>query len=225
MGHLGFEGAAVVRLLLASVCGGLIGIERGMKGQAAGSRTFSLVCMGAALAMLTNEYILAHLAVGTGDVTRMASQVISGIGFLGAGTIMMTSHNQVKGLTTAAALWVTAAIGIAIGCGFYLGGLAGVAAVMLSSNLYWRLDRKISASSRYMSIYVEGVTEEFMLQLVDRFQEDKIKVLNLTRRSKNQWYQKDIGAVIELDLGKRRDHGEIMERIRKMKDLRYVEEV
>ena len=66
---------------------------------------------------------------------------------------------------------------------------------------------------------------QLMLQLVDRFQEDKIKVLNLTRRSKNQWYQKDIGAVIELDLGKRRDHGEIMERIRKMKDLRYVEEV
>lgn len=225
MGHLGFEGAALLRLILASLCGGMIGIERGMKGQAAGSRTFSLVCMGSALAMLTNEYVFTHLAGGTGDMTRMASQVISGIGFLGAGTIMMTSHNHVKGLTTAAALWGTAAIGIAIGCGFYLGGLAGMAAVMLSSNIYLQLDRKIVARSRYMSIYVEGVNEEFMLHLVDCFHEAQIKVLNLTRRSKNQWYQKDIGAVIELDLGKRRDHEEILERIREMEDLRYVEEV
>lgn len=220
-----FGWVVLLRLVLASLCGGLIGVERGMKGQAAGSRTFSLVCMGAALAMLTNGYIFKHLAGGAGDVTRMAAQVISGIGFLGAGTIMMTSHNHVKGLTTAAALWVTAAVGIAIGCGFYLGGLAGMAAVVLSSDMYLRLDRKIIARSRYMSIYVEGVNEEFMLHLVDCFREAGIKVLNLTRRSKNQWYQKDIGAVIELDLGKRRDHGEVLEQIRKMEDLRYVEEV
>ena len=138
-----FGWVVLLRLVLASLCGGLIGVERGMKGQAAGSRTFSLVCMGAALAMLTNGYIFKHLAGGAGDVTRMAAQVISGIGFLGAGTIMMTSHNHVKGLTTAAALWVTAAVGNAIGCGFYLGGLAGMAAVVLSSGV---LPPSLSAS-------------------------------------------------------------------------------
>ncbi len=117
---------AIIRLLLGSICGGLIGLEREMKGRPAGLKTFSLVCMGATLVMVTNEFIYVNVANSTGDSARMAAQVISGIGFLGAGTIMTTGNDRVKGLTTAAALWVTAAIGIAIGTGFYFGGIAGL---------------------------------------------------------------------------------------------------
>ena len=95
---------AIIRLLLGSICGGLIGLEREMKGRPAGLKTFSLVCMGATLVMVTNEFIYVNVANSTGDSARMAAQVISGIGFLGAGTIMTTGNDRVKGLTTAAAL-------------------------------------------------------------------------------------------------------------------------
>ena len=92
--------------------------------------------MGATLVMVTNEFIYVNVANSTGDSARMAAQVISGIGFLGAGTIMTTGNDRVKGLTTAAALWVTAAIGIAIGTGFYFGGIAGLIVLYLSSFTY-----------------------------------------------------------------------------------------
>ena len=99
-----FEVVALFRMIIASICGGLIGLEREMKGRPAGLKTFSLVCIGATLAMITNEYISIYYG-GSGDLARMAAQVISGIGFLGAGTIIVTGTNQVRGLTTAAALW------------------------------------------------------------------------------------------------------------------------
>ena len=153
---------AIIRLLLGSICGGLIGLEREMKGRPAGLKTFSLVCMGATLVMVTNEFIYVNVANSTGDSARMAAQVISGIGFLGAGTIMTTGNDRVKGLTTAAALWVTAAIGIAIGTGFYFGGIAGLIVLYLSSFTYRYIDAVIVARSRIMRIYVEGESEEFM---------------------------------------------------------------
>ena len=109
--------SVLVRLFCAAICGGIIGFERGLKGRPAGLKTFSLVCIGATMVMVTNEYIMIYVSGGSGDAARMAAQVISGIGFLGAGTIMVTGANQVKGLTTAAALWVTAALGITIGAG------------------------------------------------------------------------------------------------------------
>lgn len=116
-----FQISTLMRLVFAAVCGGLIGLERELKGRPAGLKTFSLVCVGATLAMITNEYISVYVSGGSGDAARMAAQVISGIGFLGAGTIIVTGVNQIKGLTTAAALWVTAALGITIGTGFYFG--------------------------------------------------------------------------------------------------------
>lgn len=119
--------------------------------------------MGATLVMVTNEFIYVNVANSTGDSARMAAQVISGIGFLGAGTIMTTGNDRVKGLTTAAALWVTAAIGIAIGTGFYFGGIAGLIVLYLSSFTYRYIDAVIVARSRIMRIYVEGESEEFSL--------------------------------------------------------------
>ena len=220
-----FEAIALIKLLLATLCGGLVGLEREMKGRPAGLKTFSLVCVGATLAMITNEYIYITLAHGSGDSARMAAQVISGIGFLGAGTIMVTGQNQVRGLTTAAALWVTASVGIAIGSGFYFGGVAGICVIYLTSFCYRYIDRKIVEKSKVMRIYVEGIDEEFMLRLVEYFGSNGIRVASLTRRSENKWYKKDTCAMIELDLGKRQPHGFVLEGIRELKGLRYVEEI
>ena len=91
----------VLRILLAVFLGGVIGLERGMKNRAAGLRTYMLVCMGSCIVMVTNQYI--YQAYGTGDPVRMGAQVVSGIGFLGAGSIIVTARNQIRGLTTAQA--------------------------------------------------------------------------------------------------------------------------
>ena len=111
-----------VRLLLAMAFGGTIGFERGIRQRAAGLRTHMLLCVGAASTMLVSQYISA--SYGVGDPARLSAQVISGIGFLGAGTIIVTRRNQIKGLTTAATLWATACMGLAVGVGFYECALA-----------------------------------------------------------------------------------------------------
>mgnify|MGYP004727457191 CR=1 FL=1 len=111
-----------VRLLLAMAFGGTIGFERGIRQRAAGLRTDLLLCVGAASTMLDSQYTYA--SYGVGDPARRSAQVISGIGFLGAGTIIVTRRNQIKGLTTAATLWATACMGLAVGVGFYECALA-----------------------------------------------------------------------------------------------------
>jgi len=111
------------RLFLAVLCGGILGFERATKHHAAGFRTYILVCLGSTIAMLTNEFLT--LSTNTGDPARLGAQVISGIGFLGAGTILITSRNQIKGLTTAAGLWGCACLGLSIGVGFYTVAIFG----------------------------------------------------------------------------------------------------
>lgn len=112
----------VVRILAAAFLGGIIGSERGRHGRAAGLRTHVLICVGAAMTALTGLYV-AEISGDTGDVLRISAQVISGIGFLGAGTILVRNNQTITGLTTAAGIWVTAAIGIAVGYGFYEGAV------------------------------------------------------------------------------------------------------
>lgn len=112
----------LLRLFLAFLFGGCVGMERERRGRTAGLRTHILVCLGACLTILCGVYIVEATGLDS-DPLRIGAQVISGIGFLGAGTIMMTRQNHIKGLTTAAGLWTTAAIGLALGCGFYEGAL------------------------------------------------------------------------------------------------------
>ena len=114
---------AVFKLLLSMLLGAAIGFERRRKGQIAGLRTFSLIAMGATLAMLISIFIpQEYLGVKNGDPGRIAAQVVSGIGFLGAGAIIQMK-GSVRGLTTAAGIWITAMIGLAIGAGMYVIGI------------------------------------------------------------------------------------------------------
>ncbi len=219
-----FQYSALVRMIFAAICGGVIGLERGMKGRPAGLKTFSLVCVGATLVMVTNEYISINVG-GTGDAARMAAQVISGIGFLGAGTIMVTGANRVKGLTTAAALWVNAAVGIAIGAGFYFGAIATTALVCMSSIVFRSVDRMILSNSRYMKLCVEGVNESFVVCLVEFLSERDIHVKNLIRNSEYKWYKKDICVILELEFKKRHNHYKLLKELEKLEGLRFVEEI
>ncbi len=139
--------SVAVRVLLAVVIGGCIGSERGRHGRAAGLRTHILVCLGSAMTTMIGLYVSQQLG-STGDPLRMGSQVVSGIGFLGVGTIMIRNRSHVTGLTTAAGLWATASIGLAIGVGFYWAVLIAFAAVMLTFTALAHVESRSRSSAR-----------------------------------------------------------------------------
>ena len=146
--------SAGFRVLLALLLGGLIGLERGRHGRAAGLRTHILVCVGAAVAALVGLYSCQVLSLG-GDAMRIGAQVISGIGFLGVGTILVRNRDKVTGLTTAAGLWATACIGLAVGVGFYSVALFAFLAVSLTMSLLIYLERSIKCKEIEYSCYIE----------------------------------------------------------------------
>ena len=129
----------IIRTLLAIICAGVIGFERDAHGSAAGLRTHILVCLGAMIAMSTGVFAATHFS---GDASRRGAQVVSGIGFLGAGTIMV-NRGHIKGLTTAAGLWTSACIGLAIGTGFYEAAIVGSIAVLIVEKWLKRLKKRI----------------------------------------------------------------------------------
>lgn len=145
--------SVVLRITAALILGGCIGLERGLKNRPVGLRTYMLVCVGACLIMLTNQYI--YQIYGTGDPARMGSQVVSGIGFLGAGTIIVTRRSQIKGLTTAAGLWAAAAVGLAVGIGFYEAAVFGSLAIFTVLTILQRLDTMVRHNAKYLELYVE----------------------------------------------------------------------
>lgn len=130
--------SVALRLILALVMGGLIGMERGLHGRAAGMRTHILVCVGACMTALVGIYIMRINP--NENITRIAAQVISGIGFLGAGTIMIRNQSVITGLTTAAGVWCTATIGIALGYGFYEAALIVTLITIFTATLLTRVE-------------------------------------------------------------------------------------
>ncbi len=142
-----------VRLVLALLCGSVLGLDREKSRRPAGLRTYALVCVGAAVVMMTSQYVFEMK--GVGDLLRMGAQVVSGIGFLGAGTIIVTGHRQVRGLTTAAGLWVAACIGLAAGIGFYSGAIMSTIIILLVLTWFHYFEEKISHKSSSMNLFVE----------------------------------------------------------------------
>lgn len=149
-----------IRIFLAVILGGLIGIERAFKKHEAGFRTNILVCVGATMTTFCNQFIYEYF--GGGDVARLGAGVISGVGFLGAGTILLTSRNQIRGLTTAAGLWTCACLGISIGLGFYTVAICGCFAIMLVLYLLPRMESIINNKTPYLTLHVEfeNISEE-----------------------------------------------------------------
>lgn len=159
--------SVAIRVLLAMLVGGLIGIERGKQGRAAGMRTHILVCLGAALTVMIGIYSRESLGYSTSDPMRIAAQVISGIGFLGVGTILVKGRFQITGLTTAACVWATATIGLAIGAGFYVGALLVFAAAFLTVTLLHKLEYKLGKNQRRFGMYIEINDEKRMREAIE----------------------------------------------------------
>lgn len=141
------------RVLLSVLFGGCIGFDRGRRGQAAGLRTHVLVCVGSTISALVGVYGVYTLNFNS-DPLRVGAQVISGIGFLGVGTIMVRDRTRVTGLTTAAGLWATASIGLAIGIGFYTAAWMAFIAIFLTITVLVFLEKKVKSKSHYQC-YIE----------------------------------------------------------------------
>lgn len=146
--------AVVFRLCVAFIIGGLIGIDRGIKRKGAGIKTHTLVCMSAALVMLTSEYIGLNFSERV-DMSRLGAQVISGVGFLGVGTIIVTGRQQIRGLTTAASIWSCACIGLAVGIGFISGALIICGFILVVLHLLPYIDTLVHQKSDKSEFYIE----------------------------------------------------------------------
>jgi putative Mg2+ transporter-C (MgtC) family protein len=168
------------RLVLALILGGIIGFERESENRPAGFRTHILVCMGAALVMITSEYIYRELIPGRDvDLTRMGAQVISGIGFLGAGTIIREGFN-VKGLTTAASLWAVSCVGLAVGIGFIEGAVTATILIYITLIVLKKIEKHFSVKRQYKNIFIEIESNtEIIFKLTDIFSRYQVLIRNI----------------------------------------------
>ena len=159
--------SALFRILLAVFIGGCIGSERGRHGRAAGLRTHILVCLGAAMTVLVGLYSTQILHLD-GDPMRISAQVITGVGFLGAGTIITRNHTRVTGLTTAAGLWATACLGLAIGAGFYAGAIAAWLLMTVTITIFTKLEhgiKQMHSDTYYLELSHISHVNEFVNEI------------------------------------------------------------
>lgn len=211
-----------VRILAALLIGGILGLERERKNRAAGLRTYMLVCVGSCLIMLTNQYI--YQTTGAGDPMRLGAQVVSGIGFLGAGTIIVTKRNRIKGLTTAAGLWSSAAVGLAIGVGFYeAAAAAGIAIYFIMTALrFW--DVHMHRNSRYMELYLEYSKKASMGELMRQIRDLDVELENIE-------FERDDAAdgnrflFLTLKLPRNTDHKTVLNLTAQMDGVLYAKEL
>ncbi len=170
--------SVALRMTLAVICGGIIGIEREYKRRPAGFRTHILICLGAAMTTLTSQYLYLVLGQYT-DMARLGAQVVAGIGFIGAGTIIVTRRQRVKGLTTAAGLWAAAIIGLTLGGGFYEGGLFATALILVAELFFSRVEYRMLQNAPEVNLYVEYSDNRTMDVLLQEFREHGLKILNM----------------------------------------------
>ena len=215
--------AVILRIVAAVVFGGILGLERGMKNRPAGLRTYMLVCVGACLIMLTNQYL--YQVTSAGDPMRLGAQVVSGIGFLGAGTIIVTKHNQIKGLTTAAGLWAAAGVGLALGVGFYEAAFAAGFAIYAILTLMQYLDRKMHRRTRYLELYMEISQELGIGVLIRRLRALNVDIEELQLEGDSASEEGARSLIATLKNRKPGDHTTLLDKIRKIEGVVHIEEL
>ena len=213
--------AIAVRIAVAVVLGGIIGLERGLKNRPAGLRTYMLVCVGACLIMVTNQYI--YQAFGTGDPVRMGAQVVSGIGFLGAGTIVVTKRNQIKGLTTAAGLWAAAAVGLSVGIGLYEAAVIGGAVIFIVLSLIHSWDNKMRQNSKMVEVYVELTCEINLGDFLRRIRELDLEIESIQTEQEPTAEEGKRSYILMLKAKRKRNHEILFQNIRDIEGIAYVE--
>lgn len=212
-----------IRLLLSLVMGALIGVDRETAGHPAGVRTFSLVCLGACITMVTGEYL--HIVYPTSDPARIAAQVVSGIGFLGVGTIVVTGKKLVRGLSTAASLWTAAALGIMIGAGMLMESLIAFLLILFVILVLTPLSHTLDQTNRRMELYLEVDKGDNIPALFDYIKSRNFMVTDLQKMKSQSLIKSDIAIVFTIDMKKRRRHEPVLEEISELPYVRYIEEI
>ena len=215
--------AVVLRITCAALFGGLLGLEREIKNRAAGLRTYMLVCVGACLVMLTNQYIFQTF--NASDPVRMGAQVVSGIGFLGAGTIIVTRHRQIKGLTTAAGLWSVAGVGLALGVGFYEAALAGALAVFVVITLLQKLDVVMHNRTKRLDLYFELAVDVTLGDFLRAVKEADMEISDLRRESDSDVVGTTRSYTVTVKTPHRMPHTQIIEKVAQLPGVLYAEEL
>lgn len=219
----------IFRVLLSMLIGGIIGVERDIKQRTAGLRTHMLVCMGAAVVMMTNQYVVEAFPDQTVDITRMGAQVVSGIGFIGAGTILVTSENRIRGLTTAAGLWAAATLGLAIGIGFYeiavVGGLAVVAILIFLRPFKRFIHDKTNATELKLIIHADNGFDDF-LKLTSSM-DVKIAHIKVEKDLMASKQTEDTGVIftVTISIGDQLSREDFLEKLEFMEGINNVVEI
>ena len=214
----------ILRLTMAVIFGGIIGYGRERERRPAGLRTHILVSIGATLAMITNIY-MCKIYNGYTDPTRLGAQVISGIGFLGAGTIIVTGKNKVRGLTTAAGLWACACMGLAIGAGFYSGAIIGCLFISAVTVALANIDKKINRNSRNITLYILVNSTTAASRLLQDIQSKNVKISDIEISNNNVSSNDLIGILLGLKISREVCHYDFIESIRnKIEDI-FLQEI
>lgn len=219
--------SVAVRMFLAVLCGGVIGIERTYKRRAAGFRTHILICLGAAMTTLTSQYLYLELHYYT-DLARLGAQVIAGVGFIGAGCIIVTRRSRVKGLTTAAGLWVAAIIGLALGSGFYEGGLLTTAIILLAEFFFSKLEYKLLHSAPELNLYLEYSGRSCLERVLKHCRGKNMKLLDIEITRSGEGEKTASCVILTLRLNRRstpEDTRLFLEQLRKIKGVEMAEEL
>ena len=213
----------VVRLAVAVLCGGFIGIERERKRRPAGFRTHILICLGAAMTTLTSQYIALELKLYT-DMARLGAQVIAGVGFIGAGTIIVTKRRQIKGLTTAAGLWTSAIVGLCCGAGFVEGAILTTLIIIAVEMLLVKIEYYATSSVRNMNLYVEYIDNSKLGNIVDTVKKNDVYIndMEVTKTSNGSG---NFCVVFTLKMRKRKAHQQTVTEIAKLDGVVSVEEL
>lgn len=213
----------VIRIGMALLVGGALGAERGLRNRPAGFMTYVLVCISSTIIALTNQYI-SEIYPQT-DPTRMAAQVVSGIGFLGAGTIILTRNDEVRGLTTAAGLWLAAGLGLALGVGFYSGALIGFAFSLFALINLKRIDVYIKQHARTMEVYLEYNSTFSFRRFSEYTQAQKFDLFEM-QRGRVKTLDKELGTLVfSIDLIKKLNHAEVLDGFYTLDGIEYLREI
>ena len=225
----------VLRLTLAVLFGGLLGLERLRKRRPAGFRTYMLVCLGATLAMMLSQYEYAMLLTGwsgaaqavgiTTDVSRFGAQVINGIGFLGAGTIIHTGRQEIKGLTTAAGLWAAACMGLAIGAGFLLCASIGAVLIFLCMRVLPRWERRMMARTLHMNLAVELGSVGDLGAVIGKIKEQGVKVYEVDLNRGSDVRGMYPCAIFALELPRPVSHADFLASLSLLECVQSVDEI
>lgn len=210
----------ILRVVVSMLLGGVIGLDRGMKHRGAGTKTITVVCLASTLVMLTEQYIQINFP-GLANMNRMAAQVISGVGFIGVGTIIISKH-RVRGLTTAATLWASACVGLAVGIGFIEGAVLITAVMLFSLHVLPFVERFATRHSRYCNVFLDLEKSQDLHAVIQDLKQAGITIDSMNM-SENRGAGEDISVHLVLYVKKTMERTEIYDILTKSNKVTSVD--